>query len=124
MDGDNTRVLFLSHGGGPLPLLGDPGHRAMVETLESIAARIPRPSAILVVSAHWEEALPTITATPTPELIYDYAGFPEESYRIQYPVPGEPGLAHPAGFLHLSGGRNLSQAGATYHSTRRRRRSP
>lgn len=86
-------VLFVSHGGGPLPLLGDAGHREMVACLEEIASRLRRPSAILVVSAHWEENLPTITSGANPPLIYDYYGFPEESYSIQYPAPGEPALA-------------------------------
>ncbi|GAB6042073.1 DODA-type extradiol aromatic ring-opening family dioxygenase [Endothiovibrio diazotrophicus] len=91
--GSRPKALFLSHGGGPLPLLGDPGHREMVSRLQEIAAGIPRPDALVVVSAHWEEALPTITAGRQPSLIYDYYGFPEASYHIQYPCPGEPSLA-------------------------------
>jgi aromatic ring-opening dioxygenase catalytic subunit (LigB family) len=86
-------VLFFPHGGGPLPLLGDPGHKNMVEFLGGIARTLPEPSAILVVSAHWEEGQPTITAGEFPPLIYDYYGFPEESYAIQYPAPGNPALA-------------------------------
>ena len=86
-------VLYLSHGGGPMPLLGDPGHEQMVSCLRDVAARIAKPSAILLVSAHWEEAAPTVTSGSAPPLIYDYYGFPEESYRIEYPCPGEPDLA-------------------------------
>jgi len=89
----NPGVLYLSHGGGPLPLLGDPGHLEMVQGLQHIVTRIPRPSAILLISAHWEAPIATLTAGPQPELIYDYYGFPEESYAIQYPCPGEPALA-------------------------------
>lgn len=87
------QILFLSHGGGPLPILGDEGHVEMVKCLKKIAADIKRPSAILVISAHWEEKTPTLTAGDNPPLIYDYYGFPEESYRITYPCPGEPDLA-------------------------------
>lgn len=87
------RALFLSHGGGPLPLLGDAGHREMVSCLERIATIIPKPEAIVVVSAHWERPLPTITAGASPQLIYDYQGFPEAAYHIRYPCPGAPALA-------------------------------
>ena len=76
-----------------MPLLGDPGHREMVASLEKLSVRLGRPEAIVVVSAHWEESVPTITATETPSLIYDYYGFPEESYSITYPCQGEPALA-------------------------------
>ena len=88
-----SSVFYLSHGGGPLPLLGDEGHKEMVATLQQVAATLTKPSAIIVISAHWEESKPTITHAANPELIYDYYGFPEESYAIQYPAPGNPDLA-------------------------------
>lgn len=87
------RIMFVSHGGGPMPLLGDAGHTEMVDCLQVITAKIKKPSAIIVVSAHWEEKVPTITSGKTPSMIYDYSGFPEESYNIQYPCPGNPELA-------------------------------
>lgn len=88
------QILYLSHGGGPLPLLGDPGHSELVEQLQRMATDfIQRPSAILVISAHWEEEQPTIGAVASPDLIYDYSGFPAESYQISYPAQGEPALA-------------------------------
>lgn len=87
------KSLFISHGGGPLPLLGDPQHSEMVICLKEIAVTIPRPDAIVVVSAHWEKQVPTITAGANPPLIYDYYGFPAESYQIQYPCAGEAVLA-------------------------------
>ncbi len=82
------RSLFVSHGGGPLPLLGDPAHAEMVDCLKTITATLDHPSAIVVVSAHWEAPHPTITAGAQPSLIYDYSGFPPESYALQYPCPG------------------------------------
>lgn len=86
-------ILYLSHGGGPLPLLGDEGHREMVATLQSIASRIKKPSALLVVSAHWEATAATVTSAAHPSLVYDYYGFAPEAYRIEYPSPGKPALA-------------------------------
>ena len=86
-------VIYLSHGAGPLPLLGDERHVEMVENLKLIASKIQRPSAILVVSAHWEEAAPMVTAGDHPPLLYDYYGFPQESYEIEYPAPGDQSLS-------------------------------
>ncbi len=97
-------VLYFPHGGGPMPLLGDPGHAGMVEFLTRITPALGQPSAILVVSAHWEEPIVTLTSAEAPPLFYDYYGFPEESYHIQYPAPGQPALAEEiAGLLRLSG---------------------
>ena len=100
----DPQVLFLSHGGGPLPLLGDPAHHEMVQCLQRIAPQLRRPDAILVVSAHWEEALPTLTSGQSPGLIYDYAGFPVESYQIAYPCPGFPALAEAIAAQFLAAG--------------------
>jgi 4,5-DOPA dioxygenase extradiol len=85
-------VLYFSHGGGPLPLLGDPTHEAMIAFLKKLSSQLARPEAILVISAHWEEREATLTAAPNPPLFYDYYGFPEESYNITYPAPGNPTL--------------------------------
>ena len=75
MNGDDVprrlTALFLSHGGGPLPLLGDPAHEDMVRSLRSLAATMERPTAIVVVSAHWEERVATIMSAASPGIIYD-----------------------------------------------------
>ena len=87
-------VLFIPHGGGPLPILRDPHHKKLVKFLENIKSKINKPSSIIVISAHWEEDEVKITSGEKPSLIYDYSGFSKESYKITYPVPGNPELAN------------------------------
>lgn len=89
----SRNVVYVSHGGGPMPLLGDPEHQEMVTTLKTIATQVGKPSAILVISAHWEARLATVTSGSSPGINYDYGGFPTEAYDIQYPCLGEPELA-------------------------------
>jgi 4,5-DOPA dioxygenase extradiol len=86
-------LLFIPHGGGPLPLLNDDAHRQLIGFLTRLTQGWVKPAAIIVVSAHWEAPLATITAAPQPQLIYDYSGFPEQAYRIRYPATGAPELA-------------------------------
>lgn len=90
---DKPIAFYLCHGGGPLPLLGDAAHQEMITALQAIAGSLPQPQAIVIVSAHWETASATLTAQSRPPLIYDYYGFPEQSYEIEYPCPGDPELA-------------------------------
>ncbi len=90
------QVLFVSHGGGPLPLLGDAQHEELVAQLQGISEQLEKPKAILVISAHWEAEAPTVTTAVNPGLLYDYYGFPPESYEIQYPAAGHPVLAQQA----------------------------
>ena len=82
-------ALYLSHGAPPLV-----DSALWVDQLGAWAGDLPRPTAILVVSAHWESAPLTIgsTTTGTP-LIYDFGGFPERFYRAKYNSPGAPELA-------------------------------
>ncbi len=93
MNNSLAPVLYLPHGGGPLPLLGEPSHYALVSFLQNIPHQLGSPRAILLVSAHWETAQPSLTSAAQPALFYDYFGFPPESYQIQYPAPGDPALA-------------------------------
>lgn len=91
--GNKAPILYFPHGGGPLPLLGDAGHQNMIDFLTKLTPTLPKPTAVLVISAHWEEEIPTITSGAAPAIIYDYSGFPKESYEITYPAPGDPALA-------------------------------
>lgn len=87
------QIVYFSHGGGPLPILGEQSHKAMVAFMEQLSSRLTRPDAILVISAHWEERLPTLLGSRAPKLFYDYYGFPDEAYALTYPAPGSPDLA-------------------------------
>ncbi len=86
-------VLFVPHGGGPMPLLGEPNHRELTAFMQSVSADLPHPKAILVITAHWEESVATISSSPAPGMLYDYYGFPPESYKFTYPAAGSPALA-------------------------------
>ncbi|PKN18909.1 MAG: dioxygenase [Deltaproteobacteria bacterium HGW-Deltaproteobacteria-6] len=90
---NKARMVYFSHGGGPLPILGDLSHRAMVDFMRQLPARLEKPDAILVISAHWEESAATLLGAHTPPMLYDYYGFPDEAYDITYPAPGSPALA-------------------------------
>jgi len=91
---NKAQIIYFSHGGGPLPILGDAGHKAMVDFMRQLPSRLRRPDAILVISAHWEENEATLTGAASPPLLYDYSGFPSEAYEITYPAPGNPELAN------------------------------
>lgn len=90
-------TLFVSHGGGPCFWTDwNPSHLflGLREFLEKIPSRLSAsPSAIVVVSAHWEEKIFTIQSTPKPRMIYDYFGFPPKTYELNYPSAGSPELA-------------------------------
>ncbi|MGA7143567.1 MAG: class III extradiol ring-cleavage dioxygenase [Desulfobacterales bacterium] len=89
-----AQIVYFSHGGGPLPILGDASHKAMVNFMRQLPARLRKPDAILVISAHWEENTATLLGAHTPPMFYDYYGFPDEAYDITYPAPGSPELAN------------------------------
>jgi aromatic ring-opening dioxygenase catalytic subunit (LigB family) len=92
-------AVYLPHGGGPWPFveigIGDKAEQnALAAYLRSIR-QLPAtpPAAVLVVSAHWEEAVPTVMTGERPPMLYDYYGFPPESYKITWPAPGHPAIA-------------------------------
>lgn len=93
---DQATSLYIPHGGGPLPLMGEPGHAKLNRFLSEYPASIDKPDAIIVISAHWEETEIAITAAPSPPLLFDYYGFPPETYEYSYPAPGHPQLAERA----------------------------
>jgi len=84
-----TRIppVFLAHGAPPL--LDEPG---WVAELGAWAKALPRPTSVLMISAHWDERPATLGATRPVPLIYDFYGFPERFYRLRYPSPGAPDL--------------------------------
>lgn len=91
-------TYFINHGGGPCFFMEKgPMRRAFAELevyLTGFAARLdPVPTAILVVSGHWETERPTVNTAPSPDLLYDYYGFPPRTYQLTWPAPGAPDLA-------------------------------
>jgi aromatic ring-opening dioxygenase catalytic subunit (LigB family) len=96
----STRMptFFIPHGGGPWPFVDLGLPRVEVNSLASFLRWLPgslgaAPKAILVISAHWEEAQPTLMTHPNPPMYFDYYGFPGASYQLSWPAPGEPQLA-------------------------------
>jgi aromatic ring-opening dioxygenase catalytic subunit (LigB family) len=101
-NGSMTRlapVISLSHGGGPMPLLGDPAHAAITKSLKTKVPKILKlgtpeaPKAIVLVTAHWSTSKVTVSSGSKHELLYDYGGFPPESYKIKHDAPGSPEVA-------------------------------
>lgn len=90
-------IYYISHGGGPWPWIKDlmPFDYAPLErSLQAIPQELAEtPRAILVVSGHWEAPEFTVQTSPNPPMLYDYGGFPEFTYHLQYPAPGSPLVA-------------------------------
>lgn len=83
-------VLFLSHG-SPMQAIQETQANQIWRMLGNL---LPEPKAIVVVSAHWESEWPMVMAHPAPPILYDFSGFPEALYKLGYPAPGSPVLAH------------------------------
>ncbi|MGB3200327.1 MAG: class III extradiol ring-cleavage dioxygenase [Nodosilinea sp.] len=93
--------LFISHGAPDLPMRAG----STQDFLRSLLQTVPKPRAILAVSAHWLTAHPMVSTAAQPKTIYDFGGFPRQLYELTYPAPGSPELAervmtmlHEAGF--------------------------
>ncbi len=90
-------TYFISHGGGPWPWMKEQLGGAY-DQLEVALARMPAeigatPRAVLMLSAHWEAPEFTVQTNAAPDMLYDYGGFPDFTYRIRYPAPGAPDVA-------------------------------
>ncbi len=92
-------TLFIPHGGGPCFFMEPPpAHPHMWDRLAAYLRGIDgtlgvRPKAVVVISGHWEAPEPTLNIAEKPNLLFDYYGFPEHTYRLKYPVSGAPDLA-------------------------------
>jgi 4,5-DOPA dioxygenase extradiol len=82
-------VVFVSHGSPMLPFEDIPARTFML----GLGAKLPRPKAILCISAHWESPVARTTGAATPETIHDFVGFPKALYELQFDAPGSPELA-------------------------------
>ncbi len=110
-------AIYLPHGAGPWPFMEIPaafGPRvewdALAGYLRDIGRMVtPRPSAVLVVTAHWVAERPTVSAAAQPTMLYDYSGFPPETYRLSYPAPGSPALAARVRALLNGAGRDCDE---------------
>jgi aromatic ring-opening dioxygenase catalytic subunit (LigB family) len=85
--------IYFAHGGGPCFFMPPPPDEpdrwvGMEAYLRSVPSLLPRkPDALLIISAHWEMAKPTVLMTPKPDLLFDYYGFPPYTYQLTYPAP-------------------------------------
>ena len=95
---DMQPTFFINHGGGPCFFLQPGPMRTAWKPLEDYlagfrAALAEPPLCLLVISAHWEETLPTVNVSPAPPLLFDYHGFPDYTYQISWPAPGSTAIA-------------------------------
>lgn len=106
-------TLFVGHG-NPMHALGN---NRFAEAWRKLGESLPRPAAILAVSAHWYQPLLATTGETTPKTIHDFYGFPPELYQLSYPAPGSPELAADVVSLLKDQGASLSTAWGLDHGT-------
>jgi aromatic ring-opening dioxygenase catalytic subunit (LigB family) len=107
MPNNRQPSFFIPHGGGPCFFMDDPQGMwsGMASFLRGLPAALPeKPRAIVVVSGHWETDGFAFTGAARPPLVYDYYGFPPETYALRYDVPGAPDLARRAADLLRAAG--------------------
>lgn len=101
-------TMFIPHGGGPCFFMDwDPPDAW--DNMAAYLRRLPedlgrKPSAMVVISGHWEEPVFTVQTNPAPPLLFDYFGFPPHTYELEYAAPGSPELASRVGALLAEGG--------------------
>ena len=96
MKNNRFPTFFISHGGGPWPYIEDMRQRFAVTAAElaKLPSTLPaKPKAILMITGHWEAPQFTVSTSEHPPMNYDYYGFPEYTYHLQYPASGNPELA-------------------------------
>jgi 4,5-DOPA dioxygenase extradiol len=106
-------VIFFGHGNPMNALLSN----AYTKAWAAIGAKVPRPRAVLAVSAHWYIRSTLVTAMPAPRTIHDFGGFPTELYQVTYPAPGDPALASRVQTLLKSGSVGRDQQWGLDHGT-------
>ena len=109
-------TFFVPHGGGPCFFMdpaggpSDPMWQPMEAYLAGLIDRLPdRPSAILLISGHWEEPVATVHVGDHPALLYDYGGFPPHTYQLRWDAPGAPDVARRAADLLRAAGHPVAE---------------
>jgi len=111
--GDLIPALFLGHG-NPMFALADNDY---TRAWSVIGRALPRPRAVLCISAHWYGPVRAVTATAAPETMHDFGGFPAELYEVQYPAQGDPALAEQIAALLQSDGFGSDRTRGLDHGT-------